>query len=111
MSTVGGSTAKMTVKPEEVVRLKQKLEAVRDDVTGFVSANRIALRGCPLADDDVSHDAAEDFAANAESAIDVTRQFIDQLNVTIAGLENAVTTYNLVDDTYAAAMQQLSKDH
>src|SRR4051812_35003410 len=104
-----GPAVKMTVQPEEVVRLKTKLEAVRDDVTGFISANRMSLAGGPLADDDVSQDAAKDFAANAESAIDVTRQFIDQLNVTIVGLENVVSTYNLVDDTHATAMQKLTK--
>jgi hypothetical protein len=107
----GGPAVKMTVQPEEVVRLKTRLEAVRDDVAGFISANRMSLRGGPLADDDVSKDAAKDFTANAESAIDVTRQFLDQLDVTIVGLKEALAAYNLVDDTHATAMQQLTKDH
>jgi len=107
----GGPAVKMTVQPEEVVRLKHRLEAVRDDVTSFISANRRSLRGGPLADDNVSQDAAKDFAANADSAVDVTRQFVDQLDITIAGLESAVATYRLADDTQAIALQQITKDH
>ncbi|HWO67439.1 MAG TPA: PE family protein [Umezawaea sp.] len=101
----------MTVKPEEVVRLKHKLEAVRDSVNDFVRDQRDALRGVPFADDEVSQDAAKDFAANADTAIQVARQFIDELDRTITGLDQAVTTYNLTDDTHAIAMQQLTKDH
>src|SRR4051794_33145106 len=101
----------MRVQPEEVVRLKTRLETVRDSLNDFTRDNRDALRGGPLADDEVSRDAAEDFAANADTAIDATRQFIDELERTIAGLEQAVTTYNLVDDTHATTMQQLIEDH
>jgi len=107
----GGPAVKMTVQPEEVVRLKTRLEAVRDSVNDFVQNNGETLRGGPLASDDVSQDAAKDFAANAESAIDAARKFVGQLNNTIAGLEQAKSTYNLIDDTHATVMQQLIKDH
>jgi methyl-accepting chemotaxis protein len=101
---------KMTVEPEEVLRLKTRLEAVRKTVEIFIRDNSDALRGKPLAEDDVSQDAAVDFAANADSAVDVARQFVDQLTNTILSLKDAAATYQLVDDTHATAMQQLAKD-
>src|SRR4051812_12526282 len=107
----GGPAVTMRVQPEEVVRLKTRLEAVKESVETFIQDNRRSLVGAPLAEDEVSQDAAKDFADNAESAVNVTRQFIDQLNLTIANLEQAVTSYNLVDDTHATDMQQLIKDH
>ncbi|WP_211304866.1 PE family protein [Umezawaea tangerina] len=101
----GGAT--MRVDPAEVVRLKTRLEAVRATVSDFVLANSHALAVVPFAEDDVSQDAAKDFTANADQAIDVTRQFIDQLNLTIEGLQGAVDTYQLADDTHAMAMKNL----
>jgi hypothetical protein len=87
----------MRVEPEKVLALKTRLEAVRDSVQDFVNANRTALRAQPLALDEVSQDAAADFSDNADTAIDTTRQFVEQLNSTIEALENAVHTYRLVD--------------
>ncbi|MCS7482717.1 PE domain-containing protein [Umezawaea endophytica] len=106
-----GPAVKMTVLPKEVVHLMIKLEAVRDSVTGFVQDNADALRGKPLAEDDVSKDAAEDFKANASAAIDAARKFAGELTKTINGLKDAAKTYHLVDETHATTMQQLTKDH
>lgn len=105
-----GPAVKMTVQPEEVVRLMHRLEAVRDSVNDFIHDSRIALRGKPLAEDDVSKDAAKDFEVNADAAITETRKFVEELERTIAGLKDAADTYNLVDDTHATAMQKLTKD-
>jgi PE family len=100
---------RMTVEPEEVLRLKTRLLAVRDSVNEYVRSNADDLRGRPLAEDDVSLDAAEDFEVNANAAIDVTRRFIGELERTITGLKDAAATYDLVDDTHATAMRQLAK--
>jgi exonuclease VII small subunit len=100
----------MKIEPAEVLRLKTRLEAVRDSVNDFVRDNRNALRATPFADDDVSKDAAKDFADNAATAIEVCRKFIDELERTIDGLDQAVKTYNLADDVHATAMHQLKKD-
>jgi len=106
-----GPAVTMRVEPEEVVRLRIRLEAVRDSVNDYVRDNTDALRGKPLAEDDVSKDAAKDFEVNADAAITETRKFVNELERTIAGLKDAADTYNLVDDTHASAMQKLTKDH
>jgi hypothetical protein len=106
-----GGAVTMKIEPAEVLRLKTRLEAVRDSVNGFVRDNRYALLGAPFADDDVSQDAAKDFADNAGTAIAVTRQFVDQLNLTIEELQGVVDTYHLADDTHATAMQLLNRDN
>ncbi|MET1075335.1 MAG: PE domain-containing protein [Umezawaea sp.] len=109
MSMPSAGSATMRVDPAEVVRLKTRLEAVRDDVRMFATDNRDALRGAPFADDDVSRDAAGDFADNAALALDTTRQFIDQLDLTIEALQRAADTYRLTDDTHSAAMRRLDR--
>jgi hypothetical protein len=106
-----GGAVTMKIEPAEVVRLKTRLEAVRDSVNDFVRDNSQTLVALPFADDDVSQDAATDFATNAETALAVTRQFIDELERTIVELEKAVKTYNLVDDTHATTMQLLNRDN
>ncbi|WNV83750.1 PE domain-containing protein [Umezawaea sp. Da 62-37] len=107
MSTPEAGSATMRVDPAEVVRLKTRLEAVRATVSDFVLANSHALAAVPFAEDVVSQEASQDFTENAGQAIDVTRQFIDQLNLTIEGLQGAVDTYNLADDTHAMTMRNL----
>jgi hypothetical protein len=106
-----GGAVKMTIEPAEVLRLQTRLKAVRDSVNDFVRDNSQTLVALPFADDDVSQDAVKDFAANAETAIEVTRQFVDQLNLTIEDLQGVVDTYHLADDTHATAMQLLNRDN
>lgn len=99
----------MKVAPDQVVRLKCRLEAVRDDVQDFLINESRNLRGVPLADDEVSQDAARDFAKAADQAIEVTKQYVDELNRVIDSLGEAVRVYNLVEDVNTTAMQQLNR--
>ena len=96
----------MQVEPGQILALKARYEAVRDTVQGFLRQQRDNLRGQPVAEDEVSRDAASTFAENATTAIDVTRAFIDQLNMSIDQLDQAAKTYNLVEDVNTATMQQ-----
>ncbi|MFJ6676420.1 PE domain-containing protein [Actinosynnema sp. NPDC091369] len=96
----------MQVEPGQILALKARYEAVRDTVQDFLRRQRDNLRGKPVAEDEVSRDAATAFAENATTAIDVTRAFIDQLNLSIDQLDQAAKTYNLVEDINTAAMQQ-----
>ncbi|HEV7950587.1 MAG TPA: PE domain-containing protein [Glaciihabitans sp.] len=105
----GGGPVTMKVAPDQVLGLKAKLETVRDDVQGFVLDHRDSLHAIPMAQDEVSRDAAQDFSNNADMALDVTRQFLDELNRTIDGLDQAVKTYNLVEDVNTSAMQQQNR--
>jgi hypothetical protein len=96
----------MQVEPGQILALKARYEAVRDTVRDFLENQRENLRGRPVADDDVSRDAASTFADNAAMAIDVTAKFISQLNLSIDQLDQAVKTYNLVEDVNTVTMQQ-----
>ncbi|WP_199444587.1 PE domain-containing protein [Umezawaea beigongshangensis] len=97
----------MRVEPEKVLALKTRLEAVRDSISSFIVVNRAALRAQPLALDEVSQDAAVDFSENADTAIEVTRQFVEQLTLTITALENAVHTYKLTDDKSQSSLHRI----
>jgi hypothetical protein len=107
----GGSGAGVTmrVEPGEILKLKAKYEAVRDSVQEFLYGQRENLRGRPLAEDDVSKDAAKVFALNAETAIDVTEKFLIELTRNIEQLDQAAKTYNLVEDVNKTRMQQQNR--
>lgn len=94
------------VEPGQILALKARYEAVRDTVQRFLMKERQNLRVQPLGDDEVSRDAADRFAENADMAIDVTQRFLDELNVNIDQLEQVAKTYNLVEEVNTVAMQQ-----
>ena len=96
----------MQVEPGQILALKARYEAVRDTVRDFLENQRENLRGRPVADDDVSRDAANTFGENATMAIDVTAKFISELNLSIDQLDQAAKTYNLVEDANTATMRQ-----
>lgn len=106
-STSGPVT--MRVEPGKVLGLKARLEAVRNSVRDFLKLEGDSLRARPLAQDEVSVDAARIFAENADMALAVTKQFVDQLNLTIDQLSEIARTYNLVEDVNTTAMQQQNR--
>lgn len=104
-----GGPATMRVEPSKVLGLKARLEAVRDNVQDFLKVEGHNLRARPLARDEVSVEAARIFAENAETALAVTKQFVDQLNLSIEQLGQIAKTYNLVEDVNITAMQQQNR--
>lgn len=103
-----GLAATLKVEPDQVLRLKTRLEAVRDNLSDFVTTKGKELRlWRAFADDDVSRASAEDFNENAALAIRAIRKFIDELNRTIDSLESAAKTYNLTDEVHATAMREI----
>ncbi|MET8759698.1 PE family protein [Lentzea sp. NPDC004782] len=104
-----GGPVTMRVDPGEVLGLKARLEAVRDNVQDFLWSEGDNLLPRPVARDEVSVDAARIFADNADTALAVSRQFIDQLNLTIEQLGQIAKTYNLVEDVNTTAMQQQNR--
>ncbi|MDQ2588674.1 PE domain-containing protein [Saccharothrix yanglingensis] len=99
----------MQVEPDQILALKARYEAVRDTIQDFLDTNRRSLRASPLADDEVSTDAASMFAENAGLAIDVTERFLDELNLNIDQLDQAARTYDLAEDTNENRMQQQNR--
>ncbi|RKT53454.1 PE domain-containing protein [Saccharothrix australiensis] len=108
----GGGTAApvtMQVQPDQILALKARYEAVRDTVQDFLDRNRDALRARPLADDDVSRDAAQVFTENATTAIDVVDRFVNELALNIAQLDQAAKTYKLVEELNTQSMQSQAR--
>lgn len=99
----------MRVEPGKVLGLKARLEAVRDNVQDFLKGEGDNLRARPLAQDEVSVDAARIFAENADTALAVTKEFVKQLDQSIAELAAIAKTYNLVEDINTTAMQQQNR--
>jgi hypothetical protein len=104
-----GGLVTMRVDPGKVLELKARLEAVRDNVAAFFRQQGDNLRTRPLAQDEVSVEAAKIFAENADTAIEVSKQFILQLTSTIDQLGEIAKTYNLVEDINHTAMQQQNR--
>ncbi|MCP2246353.1 PE domain-containing protein [Lentzea aerocolonigenes] len=104
-----GGPVTMRVEPGKVLSLKARLEAVRNSVRDFLKLEGDSLRARPLAQDEVSVDAARIFAENADMALDVTKQFVDQLDLTIDQLSKIARTYNLAEDVNTTAMQQQNR--
>ncbi|MEV1115087.1 PE domain-containing protein [Actinosynnema sp. NPDC049800] len=96
----------MQVAPDQILTLKARYEAVRDTVQAFVDLEGYNLAGSALSEDDVSKDAAKVFEKNAVTAIDVATQFLVELSLNIDQLNQAATTYRLVEDTNRSDMQQ-----
>lgn len=105
----GGGPVTMRVEPDKVLALRARLKATRAEVDDFLRLHGDNLRARPLARDEVSVDAARIFAENADTALAVTKQFVDQLNLTIEQLSEIARTYNLVEDVNTTAMQQQNR--
>jgi len=104
-----GGPVTMRVDPDKVLGLKARLEAVRDIVQNFLKLQGDNLRARPLARDEVSVDAARIFAENADTALAVTKEFVKQLDQSVAQLTGIAKTYNLVEDVNTTAMQQQNR--
>lgn len=107
--TAGPATAPVTmqIEPDRILALKAKFEAVRDMVQQFLEQEERNLPAHPVAQDDVSKDAANLFSENASTAIAVTLAFIAELNRNIEQLESTAKTYNLVEDANTATVGQV----
>lgn len=99
----------MQVEPDRILALKARYEAVLDTVKAYLEQNQYKLIARPLADDEVSRDAASTFTENSTKAIEVTGLFIDELSLNIDQLQRAAKAYQLVEDTNTTAMRQQTR--
>lgn len=97
----------MQVEPERVLDLIVRYEEVRDALSDFLLNHGNSLRGRPLADDEVSGDAAVAFTAHSTLALDVSEKFLVELNANIDQLLAAAKTYGLVEDGNTDAIRRL----
>ena len=97
----------MQVEPERLLDLIQRYKDVHKSIQSFLHGQGDALRARPLADDEVSGDAAAVFTAHSTLALGVTEKFLVALNVNIEQLLAAARTYGLVEDDNADVMRGL----
>jgi hypothetical protein len=97
----------MQVEPEKLLDLIVSYEGVRDSVSDFLHEHGNSLRGRPLADDEVSGDAAGVFTDHSMLALDVTERFLGELNANIEQLMAAAKTYGLVEDDNTDVIRKL----
>lgn len=97
----------MQVEPDKLLDLIATYEGVPNSVTDFLEARRDSLRGRPLADDEVSGDAANVFADHSAVALDVTDEFLVQVNTNIEQLREAARTYGLVEEGNTDVIRKL----
>lgn len=102
----GLGLATLRVDPDQVVRLKTRLAAIRDKVLNFLVDKRETLNVRPLGADPVSAETAQAFNENAQTAIEAAWGFVDELTQVVDSLDAAVKAYDLVDDTHAQAFRQ-----
>ncbi|MFD1146333.1 PE domain-containing protein [Saccharothrix hoggarensis] len=95
------------MEPEKVLDLIRRYEDVRNDVLDFLDAHRDSLFGRPLADDEISADAAKVFTDHSTLALDVTNKFLAELNANIEQLLAAARTYGLVEDGNTEAIHKI----
>lgn len=97
----------MHVEPEKLLDLIQRYKDVHRSLQQFLHDQGDSLRSQPLADDEVSEDAAAAFTGHSTIALDVTEKFLVELNVNIEQLRAAARTYGLVEDDNAEVMRRL----
>jgi hypothetical protein len=102
----GPSTSTLRVEPDQVLQLKAELQPIYDEVRDFLRSKAPAMAMRPLGADPVSSETAEIFNKNAQTAVDAARGYLDELKGVLDALDQAVKTYNLVEDTSAQTFRQ-----
>lgn len=101
----GSSTSQVTmrVEPDKILQLKRDLEDIRNEAVTFIKHEGRALTPRPMGADPVSHDVVDTIGENAETAIECTQNYADQLTKVINSLAEAAKQYGLVDEDAADA--------
>jgi ElaB/YqjD/DUF883 family membrane-anchored ribosome-binding protein len=105
-STAVPTTSTLQVDPDQVLQLKAELQPIHDEVENFLRSKAPAMMMQPLGADAVSNETAQAFNENTQAAIDAARGYLDELTKVLGALDQAVRTYNLVEDTNTQAFRQ-----
>jgi ribosome biogenesis protein Tsr3 len=100
------SMSTLRVEPDQVLRLKAELQPIYDEVNEFLKTKAPAMIMRPLGTDPVSSETAQAFNENAQTAIDAAWGYLDELENVLNALDQAVKTYNLVEDTNTQTFRQ-----
>jgi hypothetical protein len=96
----GPGTVTLRVDPDQVLRLRDRLDAIRDTVGTFLRDKAHALNVRPLGADPVSAATTRAFNENAESAIHAAKGFVDELKRVVDALDQAAKAYKLTEDIH-----------
>lgn len=99
-------TSSFRVDPDKVLPLKAELQPIHDEVSDFLNFTAQSMTMKPLGADPVSVDTAQAFNENIQSAIEAAWGYLDQLDGVLGALDQAVKTYNFVEDTQVQAFQR-----
>lgn len=102
----GQSASTLRVDPAQVLQLKAELLPIHDDVEEFLNTKGRAMAMRPLGADPVSFETAEAFNENSQSALDAAWGYLRELKGVLGALDQAVKTYNLVEDTNVQTFRQ-----
>jgi hypothetical protein len=100
------STSTLRVDPGQVLQLKAELQPIHDEVEKFLNNKAPSMLMRPLGADPVSSDTADAFNENTQAAIDAAFGYLNELKSVLATLDQAVKTYNLVEDTNTQTFRQ-----
>jgi hypothetical protein len=99
----------LRVDPSQVLQLKADLQPIHDEVEEFLNTKGRSMAMQPLGADPVSHQTANAFNENAQSALDAAWGYLEELKAVLSALDQAVKTYNLVEDTNAQVFRRTAQ--
>lgn len=102
-------TVILRVDPDQILRLRDRLAAVREHVHEFLVKKSELLDVRPLGADPVSVETANAFNENARSAVEAADGFIDELTHVVEALGEAATAYKLTEDTHEQVYRQAGR--
>lgn len=106
VNDAAASTSTLRVEPAQVLQLRAELQLIHTAVEDFLYNKGRNMAMQPLGADPVSFEAADVFNENAKSALDATFGYLGQLQGVLNSLDQAVKTYNLVEDANTQTFRQ-----
>jgi hypothetical protein len=104
LSEHGGAT--LRVEPDQILRLKTRLDAIRDEVGSFLRDNRQVLNVRPLGKDPVSDETAQAFNENADAALAAAWGYHHELTRVVDALDEAAKEYKRREEANAQKYQE-----
>ena len=100
-----GGTAHFTVDPDRVVKLRNDVKAIEDELSEYLQGAGLRNRMRPPGTDPVSFDTANMFSGNATRALEAAEQFRARLTGFRASLDKAAKKYENADESSEVALR------
>ena len=99
--------ATLVVNPDQVLRLKRRLEDCRQQVRDFMRSQKQDLVNVPPPGaDPCSARAVGALGRNGQAALDAAQGFVDKLRNVINSLDEAARLYGLTEESNADRLRQ-----